>query len=234
MVKWIICSLLVNVNHHLLISQNSKGWVVRIYHNLKSDNVESWTILNNILDLGSNSSRDHIDLCNATEIIRNRQLGDLFEMTWRWVYQLQYLSNSRLSILLLLLIILIRSIWWCCCSCLCWMTWWTHFCPEIQIVRCFHVKRTLFGNGWPPIKPSTSWEIIQLTVAFLLDVGSLKWHEMLFKIVPGKILFLTFFVGKRLLGSENPPKSPSHRQRGGENVSRESFASIRLRSTIAD
>ena len=78
MVNCIIYPLLVNV-------KLSKGWVVRIYHKLRSDDVESWTILNNILDLGSNSSRDHIDLCNATEIIRNRQLGDLFEMTWRWV-----------------------------------------------------------------------------------------------------------------------------------------------------
>jgi hypothetical protein len=50
--------------------------------------VENWQILNNILDLGTNSSRDHIDLCNATEIISKRQLGDLFEMTWRWVYNI--------------------------------------------------------------------------------------------------------------------------------------------------
>ena len=61
------------------------GWVVRIYHELRRDDMESWKILNHILDLGTNSSRDHIDLCNATEIIRNRNLGDLFEMTWRWV-----------------------------------------------------------------------------------------------------------------------------------------------------
>ncbi|EFX64306.1 hypothetical protein DAPPUDRAFT_305121 [Daphnia pulex] len=73
------------------------GWVVRIYHKLRSDDVDSWKILNNILDLGSNSSRDHIDLCNATEIIRNRQLGDLFEMTWRWLPLLDDMVDTLLS-----------------------------------------------------------------------------------------------------------------------------------------
>jgi hypothetical protein len=61
------------------------GWVVRIYLELRSDDVESWKVFNNVLDLGTNSSRDHIDLCNATQVIMNRKLGDIFEMTWRWV-----------------------------------------------------------------------------------------------------------------------------------------------------
>jgi hypothetical protein len=61
------------------------GWVVRIYLELRSDDVESWKVFNKVLDLGTNSSRDHIDLCNATQVIRNRKLGDIFEMTWRWV-----------------------------------------------------------------------------------------------------------------------------------------------------
>jgi hypothetical protein len=61
----------------------SIGWVVRIYHQLRSDDVESWKALNDVLDLESNG--DHIDLCNATQVIRNLQLGDIFEMTWRWV-----------------------------------------------------------------------------------------------------------------------------------------------------
>jgi hypothetical protein len=49
------------------------GWIVRIYHNLTN---------NDDLKL---FSEDHVDLCNATEIIRMRNLGDLFAMTWRWV-----------------------------------------------------------------------------------------------------------------------------------------------------
>lgn len=61
-----------------------KGWVVRIYHELTSDDVENWRVLNKVLDLEIDI-RNHIDLCNVTQIIRNRQLGDLFEMTWRWV-----------------------------------------------------------------------------------------------------------------------------------------------------
>jgi hypothetical protein len=60
--------------------------VVRIYHELKSDDVESWKVVDKVLDLGPNVSRAHIDLCNATQIIKNRKLGDLFEMTWRWVH----------------------------------------------------------------------------------------------------------------------------------------------------
>jgi hypothetical protein len=73
------------MSHILKCQSYSKGWVVRIYHELKSDNVESWRVLNNVLDSGTKSSRDHIDLCNATQVIRNRLLGNIFEMTWRWV-----------------------------------------------------------------------------------------------------------------------------------------------------
>ncbi len=58
---------------------------MRIYNELTSDDVESWKVIGKVLDLGANVSRAHIDLCNATQIIKNRKLGDLFEMTWRWV-----------------------------------------------------------------------------------------------------------------------------------------------------
>jgi hypothetical protein len=55
-----------------------------------SSEVTTWKVgkfSTKVLDSGTNSSRDHIHLCNASEIIRNRKLlGDLFEMTWRWVY----------------------------------------------------------------------------------------------------------------------------------------------------
>ncbi|XP_046632183.1 uncharacterized protein LOC124311857 [Daphnia pulicaria] len=68
------------------------GWVVRIYHNITMENVESWTILNNILDLGH-----HIDLCNATQIIKNRELSDIFAMTWRWLPLLDDMVDSFMS-----------------------------------------------------------------------------------------------------------------------------------------
>ncbi len=59
---------------------------MRIYHNLTSDDVESWKAIDKVLNLGANNvSRAHIDLCNATQIIKNRKLGDIFAMTWRWV-----------------------------------------------------------------------------------------------------------------------------------------------------
>ncbi|KAK4028321.1 hypothetical protein OUZ56_017601 [Daphnia magna] len=56
------------------------GWVVRIYHNLTMDDDEGWKVLENTIDFG-----DHIDLCNATELIKKLNLADLFAMTWRWL-----------------------------------------------------------------------------------------------------------------------------------------------------
>ncbi len=64
----------------------AKGWVVRIYLELTSDDVESWKVFNEVVDF---KNRNYIDICNATQVIINRKLGDIFEMTWRWVY-----SNS--------------------------------------------------------------------------------------------------------------------------------------------
>ena len=67
-----------------------------------SSEVTTWKIgkfSTKVLDSGTNSSRDHIHLYNASEIIRNRKLlGDLFEMTWRWVY-MQYNSQYNWSLL---------------------------------------------------------------------------------------------------------------------------------------
>ncbi len=54
--------------------------------------MESWKVFNKVLDLGTNSSRDHIDLCNATQVIMNRKLGDIFEMTRRWVLILKLIA----------------------------------------------------------------------------------------------------------------------------------------------
>jgi hypothetical protein len=64
----------------------AKGWVVRIYLELTIDDVESWKVFNEVVDF---KNRNYIDICNATQVIINRKLGDIFEMTWRWVY-----SNS--------------------------------------------------------------------------------------------------------------------------------------------
>ena len=67
-----------------------------------SSEVTTWKVgkfSTKVLDSGTNSSRDHIHLYNASEIIRNRKLlGDLFEMTWRWVY-MQYNSQYNWSLL---------------------------------------------------------------------------------------------------------------------------------------
>ena len=58
------------------------GWIVRIYHNLSIDNdkIENWKHVEKSLQFES-----HVDLCNASEIIQKRNLGDVFAMTWRWV-----------------------------------------------------------------------------------------------------------------------------------------------------
>ncbi|KAI9559234.1 hypothetical protein GHT06_016023 [Daphnia sinensis] len=68
------------------------GWVVRIYHNLTKQDDETWSIINNTLNLGS-----HIDFCNATEIIQNRKLADLFAMTWRWLPLLDDMVDALMS-----------------------------------------------------------------------------------------------------------------------------------------
>ncbi len=48
---------------------------------MTSEDVENTNIIWKTLDLGS-----HVDLCNVTEITRKHNLGNLFAMTWRWVY----------------------------------------------------------------------------------------------------------------------------------------------------
>ncbi|XP_046459065.1 uncharacterized protein LOC124205651 isoform X1 [Daphnia pulex] len=69
------------------------GWIVRIYHNLTTDDVESWEILKKSLDLGGR----HVDLCNATEIIQQQNLGDIFAMTWRWLPLLDDMVDTLMS-----------------------------------------------------------------------------------------------------------------------------------------
>ncbi|XP_057368441.2 uncharacterized protein LOC130689516 [Daphnia carinata] len=68
------------------------GWVVRIYHNLTMDNDEGWKILENSIAFA-----DHIDLCNATEVIKKLNLADLFAMTWRWLPLLDEMVDMLMS-----------------------------------------------------------------------------------------------------------------------------------------
>jgi hypothetical protein len=76
-------------------------------------------MLNQVLDLGIGREQ-HIDLCNVTEIIEERQLGDIFAMTWRWVMCL-FFSDFSESFDLMSLLTRIENEFF---SCLCWMTWW--------------------------------------------------------------------------------------------------------------
>ncbi|XP_059351552.1 uncharacterized protein LOC130689401 [Daphnia carinata] len=68
------------------------GWVVRIYHNLTKDDAEGWKVLENTIDFA-----DHIDLCNATEVIKKLNLADLFAMTWRWLPLLDEMVDMLMS-----------------------------------------------------------------------------------------------------------------------------------------
>ncbi|KAK4007232.1 hypothetical protein OUZ56_012392 [Daphnia magna] len=70
------------------------GWIVRIYHNLTADDTRSWDTLGMIVDLERNG---HVDLCNATDIINNRKLGDIFAMTWRWLPLLDPMVDVLMS-----------------------------------------------------------------------------------------------------------------------------------------
>ena len=51
-----------------------------MYHNLTETDGSSWQLLENAF-----SSLEHVDLCNASQIIEQWQLGDLFPMTWRFL-----------------------------------------------------------------------------------------------------------------------------------------------------
>lgn len=61
-------------------------WVIRIYHNLTRDD-KSWRLFQNTFQ----EAGSHVDLCNATQIIHDRELGNIFSMTWRWVNSNDYI-----------------------------------------------------------------------------------------------------------------------------------------------
>jgi hypothetical protein len=68
------------------------GWIVRIYHNLtrEADEISSWKTLEKAVG----SAGNHVDLCNVTEIVANRQMAKAYlnPTTWRWVNEiLKYL-----------------------------------------------------------------------------------------------------------------------------------------------
>jgi hypothetical protein len=50
-----------------------------VYHNVSESDVSSWQVL-----AGAFSSLEHVDLCNASQIMDEWQFGDLFPMTWRF------------------------------------------------------------------------------------------------------------------------------------------------------
>ncbi|EFX82274.1 hypothetical protein DAPPUDRAFT_316979 [Daphnia pulex] len=54
-------------------------------------------MLNQVLDLGIGREHQHIDLCNVTEIIEERQLADIFAMTWRWLPLLDDMVDVLMS-----------------------------------------------------------------------------------------------------------------------------------------
>jgi hypothetical protein len=60
------------------------GWVVRLYHSMTEDEFQYLNFV----------TQSHVDFCNATKIIQNRKLGDLFTMKRRWVNKI---LNSLLS-----------------------------------------------------------------------------------------------------------------------------------------
>jgi hypothetical protein len=73
-----IIRMILKVRNYKLIFS---GWTVRIYHNLQSDDKESWETFNRHLDIGS-----HVDICNVTQVLENRNLErNPSAATWRWV-----------------------------------------------------------------------------------------------------------------------------------------------------
>ncbi|XP_032791049.2 uncharacterized protein LOC116928079 [Daphnia magna] len=73
------------------IPQIFPGWTVRIYHNLTRGS-ESWRLLHKTF-----FNENHIDLCNATEVIEDQNLGNIFSMTWRWLPLLDEMVDDFMS-----------------------------------------------------------------------------------------------------------------------------------------
>lgn len=74
----------------LFYSHQSKGWIVRIYHNMTKENAISGKILENKYLI-----KNHVDMCNVTEVMENLGLNDAAGMTWRWVamFQVKFLTT---------------------------------------------------------------------------------------------------------------------------------------------
>jgi hypothetical protein len=52
---------------------------------MTTNDMEILNMMKKGLELESKYSQPYIDFCNVTTIVRNRNLGDIFAMTWRWV-----------------------------------------------------------------------------------------------------------------------------------------------------
>ncbi|EFX63383.1 hypothetical protein DAPPUDRAFT_335530 [Daphnia pulex] len=78
---------------YIQVNINNLRWIVRIYHNLKKDDSQSWESFNSHLEIGS-----HVDICNATEVVENRKLGThLGAATWRWLPMLDKMVDTVMS-----------------------------------------------------------------------------------------------------------------------------------------
>lgn len=73
---------------------------MRIYHNLTRGS-ESWRLLHKTF-----FNENHIDLCNATEVIEDQNLGNIFSMTWRWVSKISSFLLSFFNIPIVMSLIL--------------------------------------------------------------------------------------------------------------------------------
>ena len=66
---------------------------MRIYHNVSAEDDVNWRLLREMF-----ADIRHVDLCNASMVAKNRELGaTMFAMTWRFLPLLDNLVDRFLS-----------------------------------------------------------------------------------------------------------------------------------------
>ena len=66
------------------------GWIARIYHNASTE--DQVNVVNRMF-----GRFHHVDLCNATRVIHDLSLGDIFAMTWRFLPMLDPMVDRLMS-----------------------------------------------------------------------------------------------------------------------------------------
>ena len=65
---------------------------MRVYHNTSARDVSNLKLI-----AGLFSGLGHVDLCNATKVVEDRQLNNIFAMTWHFIPLLDEMVDVLMS-----------------------------------------------------------------------------------------------------------------------------------------